>query len=313
MQSLTRFIFICALLTNSSLYATDTLRFIGDINFPTGEKFQETEIGGLSGITYDQAQNKFLAISDDRSQVNEARFYEFDVTLTDKDFKVTPSKVVRLKNQKGTYFTKGSVDFEGISIHGKDVLISSEGGINREFPIAPALYSFSRDGSFKEQLSVPEKFLLPKKEHTDKMYGSRDNKSFEALSTSLDGKTTYMGSEEALFQDGPISTIEAGSTVRIILYKDLKPVGEIGYQLEKVEAIKGGDLSTPAENGLVDIAAIDDKTFYAMERSYLPYQNKNVIRIFKCQITSNTTDLSKMDGIKSQSFGRVEKTLVADL
>lgn len=312
---ITRFLLLFCLLNSiniNAIYATDTLRFIGDVDFITGAKFQETEIGGLSGIVYDKEQKKLLAISDDKSLVNEARFYEFTINLTEKLFTIEPSAVVKLRNKNGEFFKKGAADFEGISLYGKDVLVSSEGAINRAKPIAPEFYRFSRNGDFKELLSIPEKFLLPKKDRADKFYGPRDNLSFEALSTSIDGKTTFLGSEEALFQDGPVSTINYASNVRIVLYKELKPTMEIAYQLEKIEAIKSVDF-TPALNGLVDIAVIDDKNFYTMERSYLPFQNKNIIRIFKCAITDKTTDISKLDSLKDANFISVEKVLVADL
>lgn len=86
-------------------YATDSLRFIGDVNFTTGTKFLETEIGGLSGITFDKQQNKILAVSDDKSLLNETRFYEFDITLSQKVFNIIPSKVVKLKKQM-VHFSK---------------------------------------------------------------------------------------------------------------------------------------------------------------------------------------------------------------
>lgn len=305
------FLLFSLIATINYSYASDKLRFIGDMTFTTGEKYAETELGGLSGLVYDKGTKRFLAVSDDKSLVNETRFYEFDISFADKKFSVKPTKVVKLKNKDGKYFKKGEADFEGITFYGKDVLISSEGAINRPKPTPPELYRFDREGNFLSLVSIPEKFLLPKKEHTDKMYGSRDNHSFEALSTSRDGKTVFMGSEEALFQDGQITTTSYSSHVRIILYKDLKPASEVAYQLEKVEAIKA-DLSS-AENGLVDIAAVDDKTFYTMERSWLPFMNKNVVRIFKCKITDKTTDISSMDSLKDKSFVSVEKELVADI
>jgi hypothetical protein len=104
-------------LTITNAFSTEKLRFIGDQNIPTGEKFKETEIGGLSGLTYDKSKNKILAISDDRSNINDARFYEFDFKLDDKSFSVTPTEVITLKNKEGKPFKKGTVDFEGITIY----------------------------------------------------------------------------------------------------------------------------------------------------------------------------------------------------
>lgn len=305
-------IFLILSLLCSSAYATDSLRFIGDVNFTTGAKFLETEIGGLSGITFDKQQNKLLAVSDDKSWVTETRFYEFDITLSAKVFKVTPAKVVKLKKADGAFFQKNEADFEGISLYKGDVLISSEGSLRRSPPTSSVLYRFSRNGDFKELVTVPERFLIPK---TGKLNasGTRDNKGFETLSTALDGKTTMMGAEDALIQDGEIASISNASTTRIIIYKDLKPVSEVPYTLEKIEALKSGITTEPSDNGLVDIAAIDDKNFYALERMWISRINKNIIRIYKCKITDSTTELSKVDSLKSQNFNAVEKVLVADL
>jgi hypothetical protein len=308
--SLVRNILTLSLLC-SQAYATDTLRFIGDVNFSTGTKFQETEIGGLSGITYDKVQKKILAISDDKAWASENRFYEFNITVTTKSFTLAPSKVVKLKRPDGTYFPKNDADFEGISLFGKDVLVSSEGSLKRVPPTSSELYRFGRDGSFIELIAVPEKFNIPKVGKIDSS-GTRDNKGFEALSTSLDGKTTFMAIEDALIQDGEISSISNASNARIIIYKDLKSVSEVAYTLEKIEALKTFDPS-PSDNGVVDIAAIDDKNFYIMERSWISGINKNIIRIFKCKITTKTTDISKIDSLKSSAFNPVEKVLVADL
>lgn len=278
----------------------------------TGDKFQETEIGGLSGITFDKQQSKLLAVSDDKSWVTETRFYEFNLVLTPKEFKVVPSKIVKLKKADGSLFQKNEADFEGISLYQGDVLISSEGSLRRSPPTSSELYRFSRNGDFKEIVTVPEKFLIPKTGKSNSS-GTRDNKGFETLSTSLDGKTTMMGAEDALIQDGEIASISNASSTRIIIYQNLKPVREVAYTLEKIEALKAGTTTEPSDNGLVDIAAIDDKNFYALERMWISRINKNIIRIYKCKITDSTTDVSKVKSLKDQSFNAVEKVLVADL
>ncbi|MBC7713215.1 MAG: esterase-like activity of phytase family protein [Rhizobacter sp.] len=313
--------FALILLTSANLYATTpTLRFIGDQNFVTGEKFQETEIGGLSGLVYDKKTSRILAVSDDRGKVNETRFYEFDiVTLTDKSFQVKPVAVVKFKEQNGNYFKGSRSDFEGISMtNDGDVLISSEGPYKGKSAASPEFLRFSRTGEFKEAIALPAKFLPPKKNEIEALSGARDNKSLEALSSTPDGKTTFVGMEEALYQDGEMSTISYASTSRIIIYKDLKPVKEVAYKLEKIESTKAAptqksaDLSPP-DTGLTDIAAIDDNNFYAMERTYIPFANTNIIRIFKCTITDKTTDVSDIASLKNATYVTVDKELVADL
>lgn len=311
MTKLARLLTLLTLINSSYLYATDTLNFIGDVTFNTGEKFQDTEIGGLSGLTFDKRHKKLLAISDDKSQVNEARFYEFDLALTSKSFNVTPAKVIKLKNKDGQFFKPGMTDFEGIAFSGSNIVVSSEGALVDQIFQSPELFSFSRTGEFLKMLEVPAQFL-DSKNSDKKIYGSRQNKALEALSTSIDGKTTFLGSEEALVQDGDISSSTYASNVRIVLFKNSQPTMQIAYPLEKVTPeVNPGQY--PAENGLVDIAAIDDKNFYTMERSFIPSINKNVIRIFKCTITKETTDISKLESLKNSEYKTVGKVLVADL
>ena len=45
-----------------SLPATATkskIEFLGEVTFPTDTQFKGTEVGGLSGITYDQSKNVY--------------------------------------------------------------------------------------------------------------------------------------------------------------------------------------------------------------------------------------------------------------
>ena len=55
-------------------HAAPTLTYIGQQIVPTGTTYNGTTVGGLSGIEYDAANNRYFAISDDRSGVNAARF-----------------------------------------------------------------------------------------------------------------------------------------------------------------------------------------------------------------------------------------------
>jgi len=296
-------------LIGSSL-ADEKLRYIGDVDFPTGEKFMDTEIGGLSGLTYDPAQKKLMAVSDDKGYVNDTRFYTFDLTIDEKNFTVKPTAVTSFKTAEGSSYKKGVADFEGIALFGNDLLVSSEGSVFGKLVQPPELIRFSRNGDFKENLIVPSKFIATGLK--DIMSGTRSNKAFEALSVSLDQKDVFMATEEALFQDGSISTATLSSTIRIIHYQNLKPIQEFAYNLEKVEVDKATEIEI-AENGLVDLAIIDANNFYSMERSYLPLKKKNIIRIFKNTISSETTDVSKIESLKSANYIPVKKTLVLDL
>lgn len=307
----TLFITLCTtfVLTTTNVLAIEKLRFIADQNIPTGEKFKETEIGGLSGLVYDKNTNKILVISDDRSRINDARFYEFDLKLDDKSFSVTPTDVIILKNKEGKSFKTDTIDFEGITIYNGDVLISSEGSIKQQPPIPPEVIQFSRLGIYKNNLEIPEKFL-PIKGQENK-WGARDNLVFEALTSTPDLKTVWVGTEEALNQDDRISTPTYASVVRLIQFKESKPVKEVAYRLDKVPNLSVAGLVV-GETGLSDILAIDDNNFYSIERSYLPLVKKSIIRIFKNSINDKTTDIIKMDSIKGMKIKMVEKELIAN-
>lgn len=291
--------------------SAEKLRLIGDQNFATGEKFKETEIGGLSGLAYDAKKNRILAISDDRSATNDARFYEFDFKLNEKSFSISVADVLTIKNKDGKPFPKGSIDPEDIAIFNGSLIIPSEGWINKEPPINPEVYEFTREGRYKSNLEIPTKYNpIPGKEGKA---GIRDNLGFEAVTVSKDGKSLWVGVEEALFQDDRVSGPRYASVLRLMQFKDMKPVKEVAYQLEKIPSIPVAGL-TVGETGLSSIVAIDDSTFYSVERSYMPLVRKNVVRLYKFKISDKTTDILKMDIIKAgKNIITVEKEFIANL
>lgn len=305
---------LSSILFSQSLFANEYIRLISDITIETGTKYKDTEIGGLSGISYEASTNKIIAVSDDRSWVNPSRIYEFDLKIDAKNFSLNPTNVLLLKDKDGKHFAQGETDFEGISLVGNKIYLSSEGNINDLKLIMPALYVLNRNGEYEKELEVPKKYL-PQKDR--KNFGARENLVFEALSTSLDGKTTFMGMEEALIQDGDKSSTTRGSLARIIKYQNEKPFSEYAYQLEKIEEqILPGVPSSfikPGDNGLVDLAIIDENNFYSLERSYLPSARRNVIRIFKCKIDKDTSDISSYQSLNGKKINLIKKTLVSNL
>lgn len=55
------------------------LKFLREYDVPYNKDFQNTIIGGLSGIDYDPQKKVYYIISDDRSEKNPARFYEAEI------------------------------------------------------------------------------------------------------------------------------------------------------------------------------------------------------------------------------------------
>ena len=73
---------IAALLAGAALPAIAAhLDYIGQATLPTGSLFAGTQVGGLSGIDYDPLTHSYVAISDDRSQLNPARYYRLTLDI----------------------------------------------------------------------------------------------------------------------------------------------------------------------------------------------------------------------------------------
>lgn len=305
--------FLIALITIlfiSQLSASEKLKLIGEVDIATGEKFKETELGGLSGLFYDSSMKKLYAVSDDKSLINPARLYLFDVNLENNKLEVKPQDMITLTDKDGKNFAKHTVDFEGITKIGEKIYLSSEGSLNRDKPILPEVKEFNLLGKETFTLPIPDKFL-PQKDALDKKMGARDNLIFEGLTSTPDGKSIFVGTEEALLQDDQTTTPHHSSRVRIIQYKDLKPVKEILYSLEKVPSIKVADLIV-GETGLSDMLAIDENSAYVIERAHLPLAKQFHIKLFKITNIDKAQDVSNLDSVKNKDVKEVEKELIFD-
>ena len=70
--------------TNISANDKSTVKniwYIGEYIVPHNVQFNNTTIGGLSGIDYNKDKDVFYLISDDWSQINPARFYTAKIFL----------------------------------------------------------------------------------------------------------------------------------------------------------------------------------------------------------------------------------------
>jgi myo-inositol-hexaphosphate 3-phosphohydrolase len=273
------------------------IEFLGELTFPTGLQFEGTEVGGLSGLTYDPGRGVFYAVSDDRSQIDPARFYTLDIDIGDGDLvagDINFTDVTTLLGPDGQPFPALSLDPEGIALTDAGVLISSEGDANAL--VSPFVNLFSLQGQQLSALPIDAKYLPT----ADQSSGIRNNLAFESLTVTPDQTTLYTATENALFQDGPAATLESGSASRIIKY-DLvtgEPVAEYIYVTDPVEA-EPNPPGSFANNGLVELLAIDnDGTLLAIERAFSTGVG-NTIKIYKV-LTQGATDVSGVDAVETE-------------
>ncbi len=284
-----------SVIADSTRKTVEELEFIGEVTFATGLMFEGTQFGGLSGITYDPFNQIYYAISDDRSNINPARFYTLGINLTDgslDDGDVTISDVTTLLNNSNQTFPVNGLDAEGIALTSRGTLfISSEGNANANPIVNPFVNEFSLFGQQFNELPVPNKFLP----NTAK--GIRNNQAFESLTITPDERFLYTAVENALVQDGTASTLEAESAVRILQY-DLrtgKPGKEFLYLSDPIPT----DSNPPggfADNGLVELLAIDNTgTFLALERSFANGVGNN-LRLYEVRL-QGATDISQFESL----------------
>jgi hypothetical protein len=294
------------------------VELLGIVTFDTGYMFDETEVGGLSGVTYDSSREVYYALSDDRSQTNLARYYSVDIDVSDgtlDDGDVTFTSVITLRDKHAQPFAPGSLDPEAIEMtRSGHIYISSEGDADGDPVINPFVKRFNPAGKENRDLPVPDKFL-PDGLGT---VGVRDNLAFESLTSAPDLWNLYTATENALVQDGPASTLTDSSPSRVLEYslKRHRPGREFVYMVDPIPL----DSDPPggfADNGLVDLQAIDNSgTFLAMERSYASGVG-NTVKIFEASFDGATdvSDIFALDPVGGPPavYEPMTKTLVVDI
>ncbi|PSB55649.1 hypothetical protein C7B77_14365 [Chamaesiphon polymorphus CCALA 037] len=324
--------------------STFSASFIGQKTFPTGlvptgaaGKIDGVDVplGGLSGVAYDRASNSYYAISDDRSALGAARFYNFSLDPnTIATTGVTFNSVTALKDTAGKTFALNSLDPEGIALSGKGtIFVSSEGEVRPDLGATRVTNPFIKEfsiatGQELRSLTIPTKFL-PKVADTNgngvvdtgdtQTAGVRNNLAFESLTITPDQKTLYTATESALFTDGAVSTVAAGTRTRIVQFNLAtgQPEKEYLYNADAI-AKAPNPAGGGADSGLVDLLAIDDNgTFLALERSFAVGQG-NTIKIYEVKL-QGATDISKIESLNSltptqlQAIAPAQKRLLINL
>ncbi|MEG4305949.1 esterase-like activity of phytase family protein [Microcoleus sp. D3_18a_C4] len=292
-------------------FAVTKIDFIGRAIFPTGSPFQGTEIGGLSGITYDAEKQVYYAISDDRSSKAPARFYTLKINLPSGKLEkeqIAFTGVTNLLDENGKSFPELSLDPEGIAFTGNSVFVSSEGDVERQ--INPFIKEFSLDGKLLKTLAIPELFLADDKGSK----GIRNNLAFESLTLTPDRKYLFTATENALVQDGAVASLETGSPCRILRYDAVSGNPEASF-LYITEPLPAGanPVGKLTSNGLVDLLAIDDNRLLSLERAF-SLETGTTIRIFEISLEKSDR-IEALESLKSRlsEVSPAQKRLLLDL
>lgn len=305
-------VLIIAILTNIVAIAfTPKLppELFGQALFPTGFNFKNTEVGGLSAITYNPEKKVYYALSDDRSSKAAARFYTLKIDLSQSSFsekEITFIDVTTLVNENGKPYPEFSIDTEGIAFIGNSLFISSEGDVNGQIP--PFIKEFSLDGKYLRSLPLPDKFAIKPNR------GIRNNLAMESLTITPDKKSLFAATENALIQDGETATLTAGSPVRLWRYdlNNNQPQEEYLYLTEPIAAASTSEDGFMT-NGLVELLALSDRHLLSLERSFSVGPGY-FIKLFEVSL-EGATNIKNIDSLQEAiaDITPVQKTLLLDL
>ena len=297
--------------TQAASQATDAapkLRLIGETRLPHKLQFQNTTVGGLSGIDFDPASGALYLISDDGGSQGSPRFYTARLALSPDSIGVELTGVTLLQGLTAP-------DPEAIRWHApsQTLLWTSEG--NALLAAQPSLLQTRLDGTLVRTFDLPAMLGFGLLDIV-KTQGSRINKTFEGLAITPDGRTAWLAMEAALRQDGPEPTVQApGGPCRFtqIDIASGQTLRQIAYIPDAIPTAPSPP-SADADNGVVEVLMTDAHRMLVLERAYmagLGDRERNSMRLYAID-TRFATDTLSVTALRAGNHTPAAKTLVAD-
>ena len=309
--------------TNHATTGINAVKFLGQYIIPYNLAYNNTTVGGLSGIDYDAADDKYFLICDDRSAVNPARFYTAHISFTQKGIDtVYFTGVQTLLQQNGNVYPNSkqdpyhTPDPEAIRFNPqtRQLIWTSEGErIVKDNNIVlenPAIISITEKGKYIDSFSLPHNLIMQNTEN-----GPRQNGVLEGLTFSDHFKNLYVNVEEPLYEDGPRADVtDNGAFIRIFKFNVIsrQNTQQVAYKLEPV-----AHAANPANefkiNGIPDILFLSDNKLLVIERSFSTGRLACTIKLFLADL-NNATDIKKMPSLKlNNSFVPATKKLLLNM
>ena len=293
----------CAKAQPTSRERLPRLRLIGETRLPHKLQYQNTTVGGLSGIDFDAARNTLYLLSDDGGNRSPPRFYTARLALTnDKLGEIELTGVTLLQGLT-------SPDPEAIRWHAlsQNLLWTSEGNAVRL--TATALHQSRADGTLVRTLALPAMFDF------GLATGARINKTLEGLAITPDGQTAWLAMEAALRQDGEEPTVSSpGGPCRFtqIDIASGKLLRQLAYPLDAIPRAPA-PVNGNADNGVVEVLMLDAHRMLVLERAYmagLGDRERNSMRLYAID-TRQATDTLNNPALKPGNHTPAAKTLVS--
>lgn len=277
------------------------------------QEVQNTQFGGISGITYDRKTNTYYAISDDR---NQPRFYTLNLQPPPQVLNARPetpapvaeiTQVTLLQDAQGKLLAPNTADPEGIALSPENTLLISSEGVKDQAP--PFIREFGLDGVEKLPFRIPS-YYQASPDPDKPPQGVQNNQGFESLTLNPAGDRLFVATETGLLQDlDPAQKIIPPARILHYLRGDVQPVliSEHAYVLDQPGRMVMG-------NGLVELLALDNGGhFLSLERTFSMTQSFG-IKLFQVSV-GGATDISTLRTLPAGLKGikPVRKELLLDL
>ena len=299
-----------------------SLRLLGEARLPYRMAFEGTTVGGLSGLDYDPASGTWVAISDDRSEHQPARFYTLDLQISTSGIdRLALKRVVTLRDADGQPYPSRKrwgqspaggrpdvPDPESIRFRPdtRTLLWSSEG--DAAHGLSPALREINLEGRQLREFPLPPELEVG----PDPKRGPRNNLSFEGLAVTPDSRHVWVSMEAPLLEDGPVPTPgQAGGPCRLTRF-DLS-TGQADLQRAYLpDALPRAPIPATAlaENGISEILMEDEHHLLVLERAYMSGVGMS-LALYRVD-TREGSDTLAQDPLQPGHYRPLNKTLVAD-
>ena len=302
------YLFISIYLVHSFAQTPKGLKLLNEYVIPFNQSFKNTTIGGLSAIDFDKKNNVYYFISDDRSDVNPARAYKANITISSRGIDtIIFTDVITFHQFDNTTYPNSKTDPahtpdpESIRYNPitNQLIWSSEGEriVKKTDTVLenPAITIANINGKAVDSFPMPEQLYM----HSTPD-GPRQNGVLEGLTFTPDYKTLYASVEEPLYQDGNKAGLDTTQKTycRFIKYNvaDKTPIAQYAYPLDAV-AYKPNPAGSFMINGISEIMWVADNQFIVMERSYSTGRLSCTVKLYIADV-SNADNINNIYSLK---------------
>jgi len=247
----------------------------GAVSLPKGD----TPARELGGITWDSG-TRYYAVSDKLGTV-----FPLTIELNRRDGTIRHAAI-----EPGIPLP-GSTDLEGVAYDRAHdtVLVSDEvGPAIREYRVA--------DGRLVRSIRVPAVYR-----------NARTNLSLESLSLEPDRRGLWTANEETLLDDGPLSSTQAGSVVRLQRFDAERPAGQWAYVTDPLFGDMRREGRDVESSGVSDVVALPGGALLVLERAYGAGGLRN--RLYEVDF-AGATDVAALPSLVGATYQPVRKRLL---